>query len=75
MGYEEKAKIGKIEKSKYRARLKAHWGSMIMESIYWKTSPVVAWTTIRLLITLSKVHNWHTRQIDFVLVYPKAKSS
>ena len=34
-----------------------------------------AWTTIRFLLTLSLINNWHTRQVDFVLAYPQAKVS
>ena len=35
-------------------------------------SPVVAWSTVRFMLTLSEVYNWHARQIDFVLAFPQA---
>jgi hypothetical protein len=33
---------------------------------------VVAWIAIRLVLILSILLCWHTRQIDFVLAYPQA---
>ena len=61
---------------KYKARLCAHGGQTIKGIHYTNTfAPVVTWTTIRFLLILSLVHNWHTRQIDFVLAYPQAKVS
>ena len=35
-------------------------------------SPVVSWSTVRLMLTLSEVYGWHARQIDFVLAFPQA---
>jgi hypothetical protein len=34
--------------------------------------PVVSWNTIRLLLLLKAVHNWHTRQLDYLLAFPQA---
>jgi hypothetical protein len=34
-------------------------------------SPVVTWAAVRLMTALAWLHNWHTRQCDFVLVYPQ----
>ena len=34
--------------------------------------PVVTWPSIRLLLTMSVLHKWHTRQIDYVQAYPQA---
>ena len=61
---------------KYKARLCAHGGQTV-QGIHYKNTyaPVVTWTTIRFLLTLSVINNWHTRQIDFVLAYPQAKIS
>jgi Reverse transcriptase (RNA-dependent DNA polymerase) len=33
----------------------------------------VAWSTVRMLLTLSEIHGWHARQINFVLAFPQAK--
>jgi hypothetical protein len=33
---------------------------------------VVSWTTIKLLLTLTLVLGWFTRQMDFVLAFPQA---
>ena len=34
---------------------------------------VVTWATVRLLLILSILLKWHTRQIDFVLAFPQAE--
>jgi Reverse transcriptase (RNA-dependent DNA polymerase) len=40
---------------------------------YWSTySPVVSWSTVRLLIIITLINDWHMRSIDFVLAYPQA---
>jgi len=58
---------------KYKARLCCHSGQTIKGVHYNETySPVVAWSTLQLILTLSLVHNWDARQIDFVLVFPQA---
>ena len=64
------------EAVKYKARLCAH-GGQTMQGIHHTNTfaPVVSWTTMRFLLILSLVHNWHTRQIDFALAYPQAKVS
>jgi hypothetical protein len=31
-----------------------------------------SWNTIRLLLSLKAVHNWHTRQLDYVLAFLQA---
>jgi hypothetical protein len=59
--------------TKYKARLCAHGGQTV-QGIHYDSSysPVVSWTTIRLLLTLTLVLGWFTRQIDFVLLlFPK----
>ena len=59
---------------KYKARWCAHGGQTIKGVHYENTyAPVVTWTTIRFLLTLALINNWHTRQVDFVLAYPQAK--
>ena len=60
--------------TKYKARLCCHGGQTIKGIHYDETfSPVVGWSTIRMLLTLSIIHGWHARQIDFVLAFPQAK--
>lgn len=61
------------EITKYKARLCCHGGQTIKGVHYEETfSPVVAWSTVRLMLTLSEVYGWHARQIDFVLAFPQA---
>jgi hypothetical protein len=37
---------------------------------YWDTyAPVISWSTVRLLLTLSSIHGWHSRQIDFAQAF------
>ena len=51
---------------KYKARWCAHGGQTIKGVHYENTyAPVVTWTTIRFLLTLALINNWHT--------YPKDK--
>jgi hypothetical protein len=59
--------------TKYKARLCAHGGQTV-QGIHYDSSysPVVSWTTIRLLLTLTLVLGWFTRQIDSVLAFPQA---
>src|SRR6056300_496482 len=60
--------------TKYKARLCCHGGQTIKGIHYDETfSPVVSWSTVRLMLVLSIIHNWHARQIDFVLAFPQAK--
>ncbi|MDA3833359.1 MAG: reverse transcriptase domain-containing protein [Spirochaetales bacterium] len=62
------------EITKYKARLCCHGGQTIQGVHYQDSySPVVAWSTVRLMLTLSEVYGWHARQIDFVLAFPQAK--
>ena len=35
-------------------------------------APVVSWSSIRILITIAKLHNLHTKSVDFVHAYPQA---
>eukprot|EP00957_Ditylum_brightwellii_P163315 12434992-Ditylum_brightwellii.AAC.3 len=39
---------------------------------YWETyTPVVTWFAVCLLLVLSLLHNWQTRQVDFITAYPQ----
>lgn len=58
---------------KHKARLNIHGGQQEFGIHYTDTyCPVVNWYTVRLLLILSKIHHWHTKQIDFILAYPQA---
>ena len=40
---------------------------------FWDTfAPVVSWMSVRTLLVLSKIHNLHTKSIDFAQAYPQA---
>lgn len=59
---------------KYKARLCCHGGQTI-KGVHYDESylPVVLWSTICLLLTMSIIHKGHARQMDFVLAFPQAK--
>ena len=63
--------IGDI--TKWKARLCAG-GRWSIESVdYWSTySPVVSWSTVRLIIVFATINNWHMRSINFIMAYPQA---
>jgi hypothetical protein len=55
---------------KHKARLNVHGGKQVYGENYFETfTPVVTWFSIRLLLVLSILNKWHTRQVDFVLAY------
>ena len=59
---------------KHKARLCCHGGQQQWGVNYWDTyAPVVSWSSIRILMTLSKLHNLHTKSVDFVQAYPQAE--
>ena len=69
-----KRKITTREVYKWKSRLNLGGHKMIPGKHYDQTyAPALAWSTIRLFLTLVLMHGWHTRQIDFVLAYPQAK--
>jgi hypothetical protein len=63
--------IGEI--TKWKARLCAA-GHRLQEFIdYWSTYlPVVSWNTVRLVIVMALLNDWHMQSIDFVLASPQA---
>ena len=68
-----KRRIDTQEIYKYKGRLTIHGGMQVHGVNYWETySPVVRWSTIRLILTISIMNGWYTRQLDFVLAYPQA---
>ena len=59
---------------KCKARLCCHGGQQQWGVNYWDTyAPVVSWSSVRILLTLAKLHNLHTQSIDFVQAYPQAE--
>ena len=57
---------------KHKSRLCAHGGQQT-HNTYWESfSPVVQWTTLRTILTLSIIKGWKAKSIDFVLAYPQA---
>ena len=63
--------IGEI--TKWKARLCAGGHKSIEFLDYWNTySPVVSWNTVRLLIVIALLNDWHMQSIDFVLAFPQA---
>ena len=58
---------------KYKARLNIDGSKMRKGIDYDDTyAPVATWRTIRLILSLAAAHNWHTRQLDYVLAFPQA---
>ena len=58
---------------KWKARLNVHGGKQKFGINYFETySPVVNWFSIRLMLVLSILNKWHTRQVDFIQAYPQA---
>jgi hypothetical protein len=71
MKRKRKPSTGEI--SKYKARMNVDGSKMIKGLHYEDTyAPVVQWATIRFLMTMAILNNWHTRQLDFVLAYTQA---
>jgi Reverse transcriptase (RNA-dependent DNA polymerase) len=58
---------------KWKARLCAGGHKSVEFIDYWSTySPVVSWSTVRILIVLALINGWYMQSIDFVLAYPQA---
>ncbi len=59
---------------KHKARLNAHGGMQVHGETYWDTyAPVVNWVSIRMMLTLSVIHNLYTTSIDFTLAFLQAE--
>merc|ERR1712155_382669 len=58
---------------KYKARLNVD-GSRMQRGVDYQESyaPVTSWDTVRLMLTLTLVHKWHSCQIDYVSAFPQA---
>jgi hypothetical protein len=58
---------------KWKARLNIDDSRMEKGLHYDQTySPVASWNSIRMLLTLTAVHGWHTIQLDYVAAFPQA---
>ena len=64
-------KSGTIKK--YKARLNID-GSRMQKGIHYDQSyaPVALWNSIRLLLIMTAVYGWHTKQLDYIAVFPQA---
>ena len=68
-----KQRIATREVYRWKARLTVHGGQQQHGVNYWETySPVVNWFSVRFFLTLTIMHGWQTRQINFVLAFPQA---
>ena len=58
---------------KYKARLTID-GSRMMKGLHYDMtySPVASWNSVRMLLTLTALHGWHTKQIDFMQAFAQA---
>ncbi len=61
------------EIKKYKARLNID-GSRMKQGVHYDESyaPVASWSSIRMLLTLTVFHEWHTKQLDYVAAFPQA---
>ena len=58
---------------KWKARLNIHGGQQEFGGDYFEThSPIVTPATVSLLMLLSLIKRWQSRQVDFVMAYPQA---
>jgi Reverse transcriptase (RNA-dependent DNA polymerase) len=58
---------------KWKARLNLDGSSMTKGKHYEQTyAPVARWNSIRLLLSMAALHDWHTIQIDYVSAFPQA---
>ncbi|KAI2494618.1 hypothetical protein MHU86_19896 [Fragilaria crotonensis] len=65
------AKDGSIKK--YKARLNIDGLRMKRGEHYDETgAPVASWNSVRMLLTMTVAHGWHTKQIDFVQAFAQA---
>jgi len=65
------AKDGSIKK--YKARLNIDGSRMKRGEHFEETyAPVASWNSVRMLLTMTVAHGWHTKQIDFVQAFAQA---
>ena len=59
--------------NKCKSRLYYHGGQQQWNINIWDTyALVVSWSSVRILLTLSKIHNFYTKSVDFVQAYPSS---
>jgi len=58
---------------KWKARLNID-GSRMQHGVHYDQTyaPVASWNSIRMLLTMTAVHGWHTKQLDYVSAFPQA---
>ena len=68
-----KSDIKTRDVKKYKARLNID-GSKMRPGVHYDLTytPVASWTSVRLLMALTTLNGWHTKQIDHVLAFPQA---
>jgi Reverse transcriptase (RNA-dependent DNA polymerase) len=70
-----KCKIQSDEVYKWKACLNIDGSKQIKGVSYWETyAPVASWSLISLVLTISILNRWHSKQIDYVQAYPQAKA-
>ena len=58
---------------KWKARLNIHGGQQELGEDYFETySPVVTSASVRLIIIISLLKGWKSKQVDFIMSYPQA---
>ena len=68
-----KRRIDTRQVYKWKSRLNLGGHKMIKGKHYNETyAPSLSWSTIHLFLTLSILHGWKSRQLNFVLAYPHA---
>ncbi len=71
MKRKQDVRTGEIKK--YKTRLNIDGSRMRHGEQYDQTySPVASWNSVCMLLTLTAVHGWHTKQIDFVQAFAQA---
>ena len=71
MRQKRNVRTGKIKK--YKAWLNSH-GSWTRKGEHYDMtySPVASWNSVRMLLSMTALHGWHTKQIDFVQAFAQA---
>ena len=68
-----KHKVLTGEVYKHKARLNLDGSKQVKDLDFDQTySPTASWPAVRLQLALTLVHNWYTKQIDFVQAFPQA---
>ena len=58
---------------KWKSRLNLHGGQQEYAVNFYETfSPVINWSSSRLLLVQAIIYKWHTRQVDFTMAFPQA---